>query len=111
RGGPALARQGACLAGTSRDTAQALDTVPEAAAPAPAAPRPEAPRASTPRPAPSNNTPAPAPRPAPRPTTATVQAGTTFALRLNEELSTETNQPGDGFTATLADPILDANGN
>src|SRR5690606_18580734 len=51
-----------------------------------------------------------APRPAPRPTTSTVQAGTTFALRLNEELSTERNQAGDGFTATLAEPILDANG-
>lgn len=105
-----LALQGDSLDGTFQDTAQAMDTVPEPAAPAPAAPRQEAPRASTPRPAPSNNTPAPAPRPAPRPTTSTVQAGTTFALRLNEELSTERNQAGDGFTATLAEPILDANG-
>jgi hypothetical protein len=39
-----------------------------------------------------------------------VPSGTTFALRLNEELSTERNQPGDGFSATLTDPILDANG-
>ena len=106
-----LALQGDSVPGTFQDTAQSQDTVPEQiAATAPAAPRRDAPRTPTPRPAPAREQETPAPRPAPRPTTATVPSGTTFALRLNEELSTERNQPGDGFSATLADPILDANG-
>jgi hypothetical protein len=105
-----LALQGDSIAGTFQDTAEAFDTVPEqVAAPVPAAPRAQAPRTPTPRPAPARQE-SPAPQPAPRPTTATVPSGTTFALRLNEELSTERNQPGDGFSATLTDPILDANG-
>lgn len=106
-----LALQGDSMPGTFQDTAQAMDTVPEETAPAPATPRQDRPPAATPRPAPATNTPAPAPRPAPRPTTATVPSGTTFALQLNEELSTERNQPGDGFSATLSEPILDASGN
>lgn len=106
-----LALQGDSMPGTFQDTAQSMDTVPEEAAPAPAAPRPNRPPAATPRPAPSNNTPAPAPQPAPRPAVASVPSGTTFALRLNEELSTERNQPGDGFSATLSEPILDSRGN
>ena len=106
-----LALRGDTMPGTFEDTAQALDTVPEQTAAAPAAPRQSAPRTTTPRPAPASNTPAPAPRPAPRPTTATVPSGTTFALSLNEELSTERNQAGDGFSATLSEPIRDASGN
>jgi hypothetical protein len=106
-----LALRGDTAPGTFQDTAQAMDTVPEEAAPAPATPRRNAPPVATPRPAPVRDDPAPAPRPAPRPTTASVPSGTTFALRLNEELSTERNQPGDGFSATLAEPILDSNGN
>ena len=66
-----------------------------------------------PRPSPTpsrvNNTPAPRPS-APRTVSNTASAGTTFAITLNETLSTGTNTPGDGFTATLAEPILDADG-
>jgi hypothetical protein len=42
--------------------------------------------------------------------TSTVSAGTTFAVSLNETLSTASNAAGDGFTATLTEPILDENG-
>lgn len=68
-------------------------------------------RASTPDPRPS----APAPRQAqepsqPRVTTSPVPAGTTFAVRMNDELSTETSAVGETFTATLAEPILGADG-
>lgn len=105
-----LALQGDSLPGTFQDTAALEDSVPEESTPAPAAPRPDPPPVRTPRPAPAQDEPDPAPRPAPRPSVASVPSGTTFALRLNEELSTERNQPGDGFSATLAEPILDARG-
>lgn len=107
-----LALQGDSLPVTFQDTAVGFDSVPEPTTLAPAAPQRQAPRAQTPQPAaPRQEQPAPRPAPAPRPTTATVPSGTTIALRLNEELSTERNRPGDGFSATLADPILDARGN
>lgn len=70
----------------------------------------------TPRPAPSRPDPAPARDPSPAPSaprsvTSTVPIGTTFAVSLNETLSTDKNTAGDGFTATLKEPLLDANGN
>jgi hypothetical protein len=43
--------------------------------------------------------------------TSSAPAGSTFAISLNETLSTRTNQVGDGFTATLQDPIMDTDGN
>lgn len=43
------------------------------------------------------------------PSTLTVPAGTWITVRLNEPLSSDHNQPGDSFTATLAEPIV-ANG-
>lgn len=57
----------------------------------------------------------PAPRPArqpsqPRVTTFPVPAGTTFAVRMNDELSTQTSAVGETFTATLAEPIIGADG-
>ncbi len=93
------------------DTATAaLEDTAEKPAPEsrPAArPRPE----SSPRPAPRREEPArEQPRPRPRQVTLTVPTGTTFAIRLDETLSTETNQPGDPFTATLDDPIVSADG-
>jgi hypothetical protein len=67
----------------------------------------------SPRPSPTpsrvDNTPAPRPS-APRTVSSTASAGTTFAISLNETLSTGTNKAGDGFTATLQEPILDADG-
>jgi hypothetical protein len=70
-------------------------------------------RATTPRPAPvrrtTDRTPAPAAS-APRKVTSSAPAGTTFAISLNETLSTGTNSVGDGFTATLQEAILDSEG-
>lgn len=71
----------------------------------------------TPRPAPARDpSPAPARDPSPTPSaprtvTSTVPSGTTFAVSLNETLSTDKNTAGDGFTATLKEPIMDASGN
>jgi hypothetical protein len=56
---------------------------------------------------------APTPPPAvlqPRSVTTAVATGTRLAIRMNDELSTETSRPGDGFTATLSEPVLDATG-
>lgn len=66
-------------------------------------------RNPSPAPAPSNTDRTPAPS-APRTVTSTVPSGTTFAVSLNETLSTGTSQPGDAFTATLQEPLLDASG-
>ncbi len=57
-------------------------------------------------------TPSPEPRPSPQPRTVTltVPVGTTFAVRMNDELSTKTSSTGDAFTATLSAPIVDASG-
>lgn len=74
---------------------------------------PPAPQRQQPRPQPRQEQPRQAePQPAPQPTTQrlTVPVGTTFAIRMNEELSTERNQAGDAFTARLMDPIVDASG-
>lgn len=86
--------------------APTTDPVPPAPRPRPAS-RPPAPR---PRPTPTRTAdPEPAPS-APRSVTSTVPVGSTFAVTLNEELSTAANKAGDGFTATLQEPILDSNG-
>jgi hypothetical protein len=63
--------------------------------PQPRDPQPEQPRQTTPQ---------------PRTVNLTVPVGTTFAIRMNEELSTRRNQAGDAFTARLEDPIVDAQG-
>lgn len=97
-----------------RDTTPAtLEDAPRTPEPAPqAAPRP-APQRQQPNPQPQRQTPPreePRPQPQPRPTTLTVPTGTQFAVRLEDELSTETNQPGDPFTAVLDDPIVAVDG-
>src|SRR5690606_28804913 len=74
-------------------------------------PRPSPPREATPRP----STPAPAPTPAPepvRPRTVTLSApaGSTFSVRLNEAVSTRSHSVGQGFTATLSEPLIASNG-
>lgn len=54
--------------------------------------------------------PAPANAPQPRrpdPVVVTVPVGTRIAIRLDHELSSETNKPGDTFRATLDAPITD----
>lgn len=47
--------------------------------------------------------------PPPPPVSATLPVGTWITIRVNEPLSSDHNQPGDAFTATLAQPIV-ANG-
>lgn len=83
-----------------------------APAPRPASPTP-APQPTPPRP--SNPAPAPAPTPAPEPArprvvSYQVAAGTTFGVRLNEQLSTRSNPTGSTFNATLTESILAPNG-
>ncbi len=108
-----LALQGDSTMATFEDTIVAQD----AAEPEPETPAAQpAPRPSTPRPRPSapveDRTPDPAPTPAPQPrvVTSTAPVGTTFNIRLNEELSTQTNRAGDSFLATLDEPILGDDG-
>jgi hypothetical protein len=100
-----LALRGDTLPATFQDTVVGVS--PEAEAPVQAAPRPQP---QQPRQQPRVAQPQPAPAPAPQPVATPVPAGTTFAVTLNQELSTETSQIGDGFTATLSDPIVSAEG-
>ncbi len=111
-----LALQGDSVNGAFQDTAIGMapttDPVPPQPAPTPR-PRPRTPQRNptptpTPRPAPAID-PTPAPS-APRTVTSTVPSGTTFAVTLNESLSTDRNTAGDGFTATLREAILDSDG-
>ncbi|MDT8435618.1 MAG: hypothetical protein RRA92_02575 [Gemmatimonadota bacterium] len=60
--------------------------------------------AQLPAPEPVETTPEPVPASTPAP------AGTNFDVRLQQQLSTEWNRPGDGFTATLSRPVLDSEG-
>lgn len=53
--------------------------------------------------------PVPEPPPAPEPPplhSVTVTAGTTLQVRVGETLTTQKNQPGDSFLATLAQPLV-----
>jgi hypothetical protein len=106
---------------TFQDTAIGAQPAPEATPPPVAvtpAPRPTpAPRRPAPRPTPRPDPPRraeaeePVDRPAPaRATTASISAGTTFAVSLNETISTDQNQTGDSFSATVRDPIIGSDG-
>jgi hypothetical protein len=86
---------------------QAEPEAPPAAQPAPRTP-PVQPPQRQPRPA-QPAQPAPTP-PQPRTVTMSVPSGTTLAIRMNNELSTERSQAGDVFTATLTAPLVDAAG-
>lgn len=111
-----LALQGDTTTQLFEDTAAGMAPTNEPVPPQPAPSNRPVTRApsNTPRPSPQpqrvDNTPAPRPS-APRTVTSTAPAGTTFAVSLNEELSTGTSKAGDGFTATLEEAILDSNGN
>ena len=48
---------------------------------------------------------APAPAPTPAPKRVTIPSGTTFSVRLVDELDSETAQPGQTFKATLDSPL------
>ena len=56
-----------------------------------------------------NSQAAPAPASVPAPSQITLPAGTFVRVRINEKLSSDKNQPGDLFTATLVQPLV-ANG-
>lgn len=104
-----LALQGDSLSTTFEDTADAdAEDAPEPRQPAATTPRQTQPQPRTAPPRQAEPRPS---TPQPRTVTRSVPTGTTFAIRMNDQLSTETSQPGDAFTATLTDPIMDANGN
>jgi len=117
-----LALQGDTVPATFEDTViepPALDPEPRPAVPTPppterpaAEPRPEPPPARAepqPEPPPERES-TPAPAPEPRTVTSTAGVGTTMSLTLDQNLSTRDNTPGDGFTATIQEPVLDASG-
>lgn len=106
-----LALSGDSTPATFEDTA--LATPPPAPEPKPA-PRREETRPPTrtqpERTEPAEPPPVEAAPPQPREVTASVPAGTTLSLSLDETLSTETNQAGDAFMATLSSPVTDVDG-
>ena len=85
-------------------------------APAPVAPPTPAPRRETPtvtrRETPRRAAPAPVEREPERPrlVTRTAPAGTTFAVRIDEELSAKSDGVGSTFTATLSEPLTTSGG-
>jgi hypothetical protein len=93
------------LQDTPVTTAPEPQPAPPQQRPAPARPRPTPPPVQTP---PDPTPPAPPVRVEPEPPTPvrlTVGVGTTMALTLDQQLSTETNQANDVFFATLAQPV------
>ena len=82
-------------------------SVPRSRAMADAAPEPAmAPmQNSNPEPAQTAPAPAAAPAPPPAPKRVTIPSGTTLAIRLVDELDSETAQPGQTFKATLDSPL------
>jgi hypothetical protein len=105
---------------TLEDTSVAPAAAPAKTAEPRPAPRPPVSAASAPsrQPKPAAETPPsqlvrttePEPAPAPTEVTYTVSVGTSFTVALDQMLSTSTNKVGDAFTATVAEPVLDADG-
>lgn len=96
--------------------APAAEPEPEPARPAPSRPsRPSRPR-PRPTPAPSEPTTTPSGNTVARgekgseAPLATIPAGTTVNLASNERVCTNTNKPGDRFTATVSDAVVGSNG-
>ena len=93
----------------SQPATEVAQTVPPPApspSPAPPMETPAAPAPVSP-PAPPALTPPSGAEPAPRPPArVTIPAGTLLTVRLTERLSTDTNQAGDSFTATLDQPLV-----
>ncbi len=80
--------------------------------PAPAAPRRASPTPRRTEPRRSEPAPTPAPREPARPRTVTmpVPTGTTFAVSMNQSISTGNTSAGESFTATLSEPIYASDG-
>lgn len=106
-----LALQGDTMPATFEDTVLGEEPEPAPAPPptAQAAPRPRPQPDRTPSPPPQRQPEAPR-APQPRRETVTASVGANVSVTLNETLSTRTNGPGDGFTATLQEPVLSADG-
>jgi len=107
-----LALEGDSAPATFKDTAIAPAPEPPPAAAPVAKPAPQRPR---PAPKPAEErvaTPPPQPEKPAEPVmvTSTVGIGTTLSVTLDQTLSTETNQAGDGFTATLEEPVYAPDG-
>lgn len=83
-----------------RETAQAQPRTQPATPPRQQAPQRTEPQTQPRQPA----------TPQPRTVTLSVPTGTTFAVRMNDALSTQASKVGDAFTATLTDPIVNADG-
>ncbi len=49
--------------------------------------------------------------PPPIPVNATIPAGTTLAIRIDQRISVKTSRAGDTFTGEIVDPVLDGNNN
>ena len=79
--------------------------VPRSSAMADAAPEPAMAPMRNSNPAPAQPAAAPAPAPPPAPKRVTIPSGTTLAIRLVDELDSETAQPGQTFKATLDSPL------
>ncbi len=102
-----------CKSNTQPDAAQQADTqatpaqpdaASQAAAPARSAPSRPAPRAQQ---GPYSQAAAPSrPAPAPAPVAVELPAGTNIRVRLDQDLGSKISQPGDSFTATVADDVV-----
>jgi hypothetical protein len=90
------------------ETTAVHSPLPSRPAPAPARPARTEPRPASRREEPRPEEPAPLPRP--REETRRVPAGTTFAVRFEEEVSAREAAGGLPVTATLAEPLLAADG-
>ena len=115
-----LALRGDSAVPVFQDTAAGVAADPAAAAPPVQAPRTsplpgqqparQAPARTQPAPNQPRSPASPAPREESRVAAMAVPTGTTFAVRLNQELSTQSNGVGDPFTATLSEPIVAGDG-
>src|SRR5690349_24089828 len=104
-----------CRKGEANDTASATATpavISHDPAPAPATHSARR-GGRTDRPAPSldrKSAPPPAPAAAPAVERVAAPAGSDLALAVSETLSSKTNKPGDGFTATVVNDVRSADG-
>lgn len=105
-----LALRGDSGPATFEDTAPEPEPQPQPQPERRPAERPSPAPQPAPQPEPRREAPREQPQPRPRQVMMTVPSGTAFAVRLNETISTETNLPGDAFTATLDDPIVSTDG-
>jgi hypothetical protein len=76
------------------------------AQPSPNNAQPNATNPSTPNPPEAANQPQPAPPPAPAPKPIVIPAGTVLTVTVDQAVSSKTNNTGDHFDASLAEPLV-----